>query len=370
MTSSRHHPLRRVALGLAVCVASSVLASPASADSPAAAEEKRLGDAAFEGRLYAEALDHYRAAVAKGADARAFYNMARVLTFLGRYPEALVAYQKFLANAPSGILNDEQQKSLFKLIEEVKGKIAAVRLSSDVTGARVLVRGTEVGTTPLPDALSVNAGTAKVEVIAEGYRPFEATLELAGGATVDVDAKLARVDFSGTLVVTANVPGATILVDGVARGASPVTVKVQQGPHNIVARAPDYLDQAATARLEPGQVRDVSVTLRRAPSYTLAYVGAGVALTGVGVGTATGIAALSKFKKDDCDPVTKTCGPASHSDLDTSKLYGTLSTVSFVVGGAGALLGVYGWLKARRELGAPPVALGVGPGQVVAIGQF
>jgi hypothetical protein len=239
-----------------------------------------------------------------------------------------------------------------------------------VKGARVLVRGSEVGTTPLTQALVVNAGPAKVEVIAEGYRPFEATIDLPGGGAKMVEAKLERVDFSGTLVVRANIDGAQIVIDGEARGPSPVTVKLPQGTHNIVAKAPEYLEKNATATLEAGQKQEVSVTLRRAPSYTLAYVGLGVAVAGIGLGTASGIAAYSKFKQDDCDAASKLCGPPSHSALDTSKLYGNISTAAFVVGGAGAALGVYGWLKARSDASGPSVGVGVGPGQVFAAGRF
>lgn len=367
-----NRPLAR-GLTLSLALLAGQVAAPARAwaDSGAdAADKKAQGDAAFDRKRFAEALEHYQLALAKGGDARLHYNIAQVLSSLGRFPEALVSYQKFLANAPPGILDEERQKLLFKLIDEVKGRVARIELRCDVEGARVLVRGTEAGTIPLREALSVNAGRAKVEIIAEGYRPFEATVDLPGGGATTVEAKLERVDFSGTLVVRTNVDGATILVDGESRGASPVTLRLPQGPHTIVARAPDYLDQSGSATLEPGQKQEVSLSLRRAPSHTLAYLGLGVAAAGIGIGTATGIAAYSKFKKDDCDSTTKLCGPASHSDLATSKLYGNISTVSFAVGGAGLALGVYGWLRARGEAKEPKVGLGVGPGQILAEGHF
>lgn len=365
-------PMRSLPLLVALAVVAGPLPRQARAAEPAgaAADEKKLGDDAFDHYRFSEALDHYRAALARGGDARLHYNIAQVLSAMGRFPEALVSYQQFLADAPSGILNEEQQKQLFKLIDEVKGKIGRVEVRCDVKGARVLVRGSEVGVTPLTQGLSVNAGSAKIEVIAEGYRPFETTIELPGGGAKSVDVKLERVDFSGLLVVRASVDGAQIVIDGEPRGPSPVTIKLQQGPHNIVASAPDYLEQSATTILEPGQKREVALTLRRAPSYALAYVGLGVAIAGVGIGTASGIAAFSKFKKEDCDDVTKLCGPASHADLDTSKLYGNISTVAFAVGGVGAAVGVYGFLRARSEARGPSVGLGLSPGRVVAEGRF
>jgi tetratricopeptide (TPR) repeat protein len=361
-------------LFLAFAVASASISPSAwaaePADAAAASDEKKKGDESFDRLRFSEALEHYQAALTKGGDARLHYNIAQVFSALGRFPEALVSYQQFLTDAPRGILNEEQQKQLFQLIEEVKGKITRVEVRCDVKGARVLVRGVEAGTAPLAQSLSVNSGPAKIEVIAEGYRPFVATIELPGGGAQVIEAKLERIDFSGTLLVRTNLDGALIVIDGEARGPSPLTVKLPQGAHTLVARAPEYLEQTAAVTIEAGQKQETSLTLRRAPSYTLAYVGLGVAVAGIGIGTASGLAAYSNFKKDDCDATTRLCGPASHAALDTSKLYGNIATASFVVGGTGAALGVYWWLKARRQANGPSVGVGLGPGQVFASGQF
>lgn len=374
MTTPVQRSLARLSLVMALVAAQAAPSVRAFAAEPGGAEgaveDKKKGDDAFDRLRFPEALEHYRSALAKGGDARLHYNIAQALSALGRSPEALESYQRFLADAPRGILNDDLQKQLFKLIEEVKAKIARVDVRCDVKGARVLVRGVEVGKTPLAQALPVNAGPAKVEVVADGYRPFEVAIELPGGGSKVIEAKLERVDFSGTLVVRANIVGAQIEIDGEPRGASPVTVKLAQGAHTVVVKAPDYLDQSTTATVEAGQQQEVAVTLRRAPSYTLAYVGIGVTVVGVGLGTVAGLSAYSRFNKDECDTTAKLCGPVSHNDLDTSKLYGNLSTASFVVGGLGAALGVYGWLHARREASGPTVGLGVGPGGVFAQGRF
>ena len=61
---------------------------------------KAKGDAAFDARRFAEALESYEGALEKKRDARLHYNIAQVLSALGRYAEALVSYQAFIAEVP------------------------------------------------------------------------------------------------------------------------------------------------------------------------------------------------------------------------------------------------------------------------------
>jgi len=236
----------------------------------------------------------------------------------------LASYQSFIAEAPAGTLNEAQQAQLFALVEELKRKIARIEVKCDVPGARVLVRGKEVGTTPLSSDVVVNAGQAKIEAIAEGYRTFETTVTMFGGTTRPMKIALERVDFTGAVSVTSNVAGAQVLVDGVARGVTPLEFKVLRGTHVVAVKARDHVDQNRTATVEAGKRTTLTVTLERAPNYTIAYVGFGIGAVGVAGGTATGILALSRFgkAKDQCDVASKQCGPAGQSDLQASKSWG------------------------------------------------
>ncbi|RLB54565.1 MAG: hypothetical protein DRI90_20130, partial [Deltaproteobacteria bacterium] len=195
---------------LATCLATPLLLSSPAFAGPKedAAAFKSNADTAFDARRFAEALEGYEKALELHRDARLHYNIAQALAALERHPEALISYQAFIAEAPAGTLDEAQQATLFALLEELKGKIARIEVTCDVPGARILVRGDTVGTTPLSDLVVVNAGQAKIEAIAEGYKPFEATVPLTGGATKVVVVALERVDFRGMVAVASNVAGA------------------------------------------------------------------------------------------------------------------------------------------------------------------
>jgi len=99
--------------------------------------------------------------------------------------------------AASGVCHSDlsvQQAKLLGLLDELKGKIAKVEIQCSVPGARVLIRQQAMGTTPFK-AAAVNAGPARIEVLAEGFTPFVADVTLTGGGTQVVEAELVRVDF-------------------------------------------------------------------------------------------------------------------------------------------------------------------------------
>ncbi len=321
-----------------------------------AAALKSKADEAFDGRRYADALGAYQASLAKHRDARLHYNVAQAFAALERFPEALASYQAFIAEAQAGTLNESQQSELFTLVEALKDKIARLQLHCSVDGARVLVRGRVVGKTPLIAPVVLNAGAAKVEVVAEGYKPFEANIELPGAKSRELRVVLQRVDFSGAIAVAANVAGARVFVDGVAAGVAPTRVRVKQGTHVVEVRAAGHESQRSTVTVEPAKRVELSVALEPTPDRTLVYLGFGVGATGVAAGTVSGILALSRFDKakEQCDQTAKECGPAAQADLQSSKTWGTVSTVAFGVGAAGLGLGVYGLLTTAPRRGLPP----------------
>ncbi len=333
---------------------------------------KDKGDAAFDERRFSDAFESYQVAQKTHRDARLHYNIAQSLSALERYPEALEAYQAFLAEAPPGTLNEAQQATLFRLVEELKGKLTRLDLTCDVVGARVLVRGKAVGTTPLAGAVVLNAGEAKLEVLAEGYKPYSTTMVLSGGATVPLRTRLERVDFTGLLSVTSNVAGAQVSVDGAPVGVTPLQVRTKQGSHVVVVKAPAHVEQSRMTTIAPGKRTEVLVSLERAPDYTTAYIGFGLGAAGLAAGTATGILAYVRLgkAKEQCDGAAKECGPAGQDELRASQTWGLLSTVSFGLGAAGIALGGYGLATAKPGVREAPVTVTAGTGGLSLRGRF
>ncbi|MFL5321021.1 MAG: PEGA domain-containing protein [Myxococcaceae bacterium] len=103
---------------------------------------------------------------------------------------------------------------------------------------------------------------------------------------------------SGTLMVSASEQGATVKIDDVVRGTTPLAGRLElpAGPHMVVVEKDGFVAGQREVRIQPGQLTDEQLTLVPSNDFIQAYetkasrmrlgayVLAGVA--GVGVGTA------------------------------------------------------------------------------------
>jgi hypothetical protein len=106
----------------------------------------------------------------------------------------------------------------------------------------------------------------------------------------------------------------------------------------------------------------------------LTYIGFSIAGAGLALGTVTGILSLKKAHDfaAACEGYDFQCPPSLRDDYDSSRRYGNVSTVSFLVGGAGLALGIYGLLHREKVAPSPPpnIALSLGAGSVGIRGAF
>jgi hypothetical protein len=183
----------------------------------------------------------------------------------------------------------------------------------------------------------------------------------------------------------------TLTIDGVAVPAEAIDQPRQANPgaHTIVARVRGGPEARATAELREGESRDVSLTVvvpaepepfersgpttqprerRMSPLVVPGFVALGV---GVGVGSVTGILALSTKSDLTARCPDGRCGPEDHATLDRGRAMGTVSTIAFVVGAAGGAIAVWGLthpvtVTTRTSTVTPYV----GPGSVGVHGTF
>ena len=126
-------------------------------------------------------------------------------------------------------------------------KTSSVTITSEPSGAAVVVDGAAMGATPITTAMV--AGAHQLQV---GNEPPQ-TLTVDAGASSSTHVVLARTEptavaKAGSVQITTNPPGAEITVDGVSRGISPVHVAgLAPGPHAVtLARAGRLLRRSVT----------------------------------------------------------------------------------------------------------------------------
>ncbi len=140
-----------------------------------------------------------------------------------------------------------------------------LEIRSDVPGADVFLNGKRLGKAPYK-ATDLAPGKYSVKVEKPGYTSFEKRVDLGTKQQV-VRAKL--VAALATLRVEANVEGAKVLLDGEARGTTPLELSnVPPGRHELVVSAEGYETRTETVEVESGK-RDIKIDLVSPPVATL-----------------------------------------------------------------------------------------------------
>lgn len=133
-------------------------------------------------------------------------------------------------------------------------------------------------------------------------------------------------------------------------------------------------DAPAASEPEPQRPPAMAARAERSaprPVPTLAYVGGGVAVAGVIVGSVSGAWAMTKKNEAWAGCEGTRCPPETWDTVDSAHRFATISTVSFVVAGVGAGIGVGAWLLGRRsQSAAASLELRAAPGRLQLGGTF
>lgn len=221
------------------------------------------------------------------------------------------------------------------------------------------------------EAREVCLGVARIPPLAgETQRSADARNEAARVAE-EVKPRMASVHIKLTGVPPGREP--TVTVDG-----TPVPVAalgqpraVNPGQHTVMAKIGNGPEAKSGVDLREGETKEIVLPVQAPPDEPppigpgyppqggyypparreggvngTAIAGFTIAGVGIVMGTVGGVIALNgKSELDDkCTPFqgTKICGQEDHDDLDAAKRAGVVSTVGFVIGGVGLLIGIIG----------------------------
>ncbi len=136
--------------------------------------------------------------------------------------------------------------------------LGSLRVITNVPGAIINLDGADIGVSPAAKG-GLTPGEHVVIARAPGYEPVEQTVTVVAGRE-----RVASIRFTTTstdvarILVRANVPNASITIDGEEYGAPPVTIEpAELGTHTIVVRAPGYREVRRTCSV--GRARNCEI---------------------------------------------------------------------------------------------------------------
>jgi hypothetical protein len=155
-----------------------------------------------------------------------------------------------------------QQLALPVILERQAPSTGSVLVAADISGAAIYIDGDPRGSTPTVID-NVTAGVHQIEVRAEGFQSQSQTVEIRAGERARVEVQL-RPDVppGGTLVVVTQPRGASVVLDGEALGAGPVTREgVTPGEHILEVSMTGFQPISQPVTIEAGQRRAVNIVL-------------------------------------------------------------------------------------------------------------
>ena len=146
--------------------------------------------ALFDRGMFLDALKKFRKARAVYPSFKIDLNIGATLDAMGRRTEAAHYFERFLVNAdkaPPAIITAARQR-----LEQLRLKLARVKVSCLVEGAMVRANGRSVGRTPLELPFYLEPGRYEISASKGGYRDVSRKATLVAGVMQTVDLVLER----------------------------------------------------------------------------------------------------------------------------------------------------------------------------------
>lgn len=264
------------------------LAQPAPPSNKSEAEvHYDKGKNLYRDGSFSAALAEFQAARKLYPSETATTAAAACLKRLQRFDEALDLFEVALRDF-ADTMEAKTKAAIQRQVVELRGLVGTIDIQQAEAGATIAVDGQSRGDIPLLAPLRVATGSHVVRVYKEGFAPFETRVEVAGGETSRVAARLVRLKQVGTLQVTeARGRALAVIVDGVKVGetlAGPLSLPLAPGKHVVLLRGEGNLgtapanvtlrvNEVMSLRLE-AEVLDASLRVAPVPPDALVSVDA------------------------------------------------------------------------------------------------
>jgi hypothetical protein len=262
---------------------------------------------------YDGAVESFKAAIAADPKLPGPYrNLGLAYRALNRCNDAMPMYEKYLELKPESRFTDR------------------VRREIDLCRAKL-------GQTPLPPRVETHTTTGTPHA-PEAQGILHVAANLIGGEATDE---------------------ATVKIDGLVRGATPLTIPVTPGPHKIHLSRAGFETANANVDVGPGERKDVELTMNKLPdehppipavtettpkdtgpkaSYAkYGWILVGVAAAAAAVGAGFGIAESKLHAQAVSSDPTETMRSDVNSKRDTGSTYAALAYTGIGIGGAALL---------------------------------
>jgi len=246
------------------------IVGPSTPPTPANLAEARLhfqqGVALFRDQNFDAALAEFRGAYGISGEPVVLYNVGLTFKALFRYAEAIDILERYLSEsaAHGHPVAKERRTEVETLVNEMRSLLADVTVVLSPADAALRIDGRPT-VLAIDGVVKLPAGTHVLEAAAPEHAPARREITVVAGTPQSVPLELAAIPHTGHVTISASQIGAHIAVDGRDLGASPVTVELGAGGHQVEVTAPGYMPGRSELAVAPGQSRTVTIVLELPP---------------------------------------------------------------------------------------------------------
>lgn len=254
-------------------LAAALFALPAAAATPAEKEAGRHFDkglALYDQGNFEGALAEFEAAHALTHRFEVLFNIGVSDKRLFRYEAAVDALQGYLREG-AGKVPADRRAAVQKELDDIRQVTAEVTITTSPEGARVTVDGLDLGVTPFTRPRLLGPGHRVLLAEKDGFVTARKELTLVSGAAQTLELTLPPIPRTATIALSSSPAPATVSIDTVARGDTPLSVELEPGGHRLLFEASGFLTVEQELIVVAGQSRTLAVTLEPVPVVTPWY---------------------------------------------------------------------------------------------------
>ncbi|HEX7499490.1 MAG TPA: PEGA domain-containing protein [Polyangia bacterium] len=214
---------------------------------------------------YVGASDIFERSIALYPTQNSLFNLANCYRAMQRYGDALATINR-LKRDFADKLKPEIKEAIERQVIEIQLLVASLTIETDPADTAVSIDGENVGTGPKLGPLLLQPGEHEVEAARPERRSQRRTLKLDPG-TARTEKFVLEVEV-GSLVVRANLEGATVFVDGQLVGTTPLAgpVSLAAGKHVLNLRAAEHEDIGRAIDVRAGEKQFLDIALIAKPA--------------------------------------------------------------------------------------------------------
>ncbi len=146
-----------------------------------------------------------------------------------------------------------------------------IQVLSDPTGSEIVLDGTSLGTVP-PSGVWINTdvspGQHTLELKLAGFQTNTTNFYLDPGEELTINVVFTPIT-TGTLMVASVPTGASVYIDNIYRGLSPLTIpNVNAGSYQVTVRQSGYSDWTQPVQISPGATQTLTAQLQPIATQT------------------------------------------------------------------------------------------------------